>query len=150
MPKRLSQKTTQNRIYELAELSVLWKRRLEFNPGSTQTYCKVYPNLLDKALEYLIKKLRRLKQMKESTIEQIVNGTKKTVNIEGYIYDIHFEEDGSICCLIGRSRKNQSEVYNCDRDAYAYTHGGRIYRLAVEALWDIQSALTIYMGKSSL
>ena len=59
-----------------------------------------------------------------------VAGRIYTIKIDGEIVDLHPKGSGDLASSV------------MDSDAYPYTHGGKTYRKAVQAAWEIAEYLT--------
>ena len=78
--------------------------------------------------------------MKKETLDKILKGEKKTFRVDGRTYSIEIDEDDRSVKLIpfGSGSIADSHVQYND---YGYTHGGYVYRHAVEIAKEIAEAL---------
>lgn len=71
---------------------------------------------------------------------EIVSGTIVTVRIAGHLYDVEYDYSNDWVTLVARGTGSDACSATSD-ESYAYTHGGGIYRAALETAWDILAAV---------
>lgn len=72
--------------------------------------------------------------MEEAKVKEFID--KGTVNIHGHIYEIETTDQGT--CLTPRTTGNDA-YSSIEVSDYAYSHGGKIYRLAVNIAREIEA-----------
>lgn len=78
--------------------------------------------------------------MKKGTMEKILSAEKTTFNIKGYIYDIVMDDFSGEVTLQSRGRGADASSFT-SYNAYEYTHGGDVYRQAVDCAKEIEEEL---------
>lgn len=84
--------------------------------------------------------------IKQEALKKIIAGEKKSIRIEYKTYNINFDDDIVILVPVTTGSIVYSSI---EADNYTYTHGGNIYREAVHAAWEIESALRQKLIESS-
>ena len=78
--------------------------------------------------------------METKTLQKIINREKTIIRVYGYTYRVVMNKDAVSVCLLpfGDSDVARSEL---TREQYEFTHGGKIFRRAVEIAQEIAHAI---------
>ena len=82
-------------------------------------------------------------------VKKIANRETYTTRIQGYYYDIEYDDEHDVVTVEGRI-PNSRAISTMEASDYAYTHGGSVFVEAQNLCWAIDKELRkFFMGKAA-